>query len=59
MERALPQPGTEIHQFLDNACRCMQVVGLGRRIDKEKLGDRAVNHLLVIYRQAKERVQAG
>jgi len=57
MERALPEPGKEIHQFLDNALRCMQVLGKG--IDKDKLGENSVNHILVIFRQVKERVQAG
>ena len=48
--------GKEVHHFITNALRSMQVVASGR-VDKENMGEYAVNHLLVILRQAKQRVQ--
>lgn len=49
--------GKEVHHFIINALRSIQVVAPGR-VDKENMGENAVNHLLVILRQAKQRVQA-
>ena len=58
LERALAEPsGKEVHHFIINALRSIQVVAPGR-VDKENMGENAVNHLLVILRQAKQRVQA-
>lgn len=57
LERALAEPtGLANHHFMTNALRCLQVVGLGR-INKDKMGNASVNQLLVVFRQAKQRLQ--
>lgn len=58
LERALAEPrGKEVRHFITNALRSIQVVAQGR-VNKENLGTTAVNHFLVVLRQAKQRVQA-
>ena len=59
LERALAEHGAAVHHFIANTLKSMQVVLVPGRIDKQKIGENAVKHLLVIFRQAKQRIQAG
>ncbi|CAK9074950.1 tRNA-uridine aminocarboxypropyltransferase [Durusdinium trenchii] len=58
LERALAEHGAAVHHFIANTLKSMQVVLVPGRIDKQKIGENAVKHLLVIFRQAKQRIQA-